>query len=193
MGDLIITSCRPLGGDLTDIHIKDGRIAKLAKGASRPKCAVEDAQGAVVLPGLVEAHTHLDKTMWGMGWYRNEVGPRLLDKIDNERASRKRLDIDPQRQSSRQVVQSLSNGTTHIRTHVDVDTDHGMWGVEGVMATRRCFDNVMDIEIVAFPQSGLLRRPGTVALMEEALKLGCEVVGGIDPCEVDRDRRKTEV
>jgi cytosine/creatinine deaminase len=51
----------------------------------------------------------------------------------------------------------------------------------------------MDIEIVAFPQAGLLQRPGTVALIEEALKLGCEVVGGIDPCEVDRDRRKTEV
>jgi cytosine/adenosine deaminase-related metal-dependent hydrolase len=82
---------------------------------------------------------------------------------------------------------SLAQGSTHIRSHVDIDTDHGMWGIEGVMATRERYCEIMDVEIVAFPQSGMLRRPGTVELMEQAMRLGCEIVGGLDPCAIDRD------
>jgi cytosine/adenosine deaminase-related metal-dependent hydrolase len=78
-------------------------------------------------------------------------------------------------------------GSTHTRSHVDVDTDLGLWGVEGIMKTRADYADIMDIELVAFPQSGLLRRPGTLELMHEAMKAGCEIVGGLDPCAVDRD------
>ncbi|SED67742.1 Cytosine/adenosine deaminase [Rhizobiales bacterium GAS188] len=185
--DLIIKNCRPMGGAATDLLVREGRIAELGTAIAVPGATVENAAGALLLPGLVEAHTHLDKTLWGMGWHKHAAGPRLIDKIDNERASKKRLDIDPARQSARQVVLSLSQGTTHIRSHVDVDTDHGLWGIEGVMAMRERYRDAMDVEIVAFPQSGMLRRPGTVELMEQAMRLGSEVVGGLDPCAIDRD------
>ncbi|SDR60234.1 Cytosine/adenosine deaminase [Rhizobiales bacterium GAS191] len=185
--DLIIKNCRPMGGAATDLLVREGRIAELGTAIAVPGATVENAAGALLLPGLVEAHTHLDKTLWGMGWHKHAAGPRLIDKIDNERASKKRLDIDPARQSARQVVLSLAQGTTHIRSHVDVDTDHGLWGIEGVMAMRERYRDAMDIEIVAFPQSGMLRRPGTVELMEQAMRLGSEVVGGLDPCAIDRD------
>ena len=185
--ELIIKNCRPMGGTTTDILVRDGRIVEIGKVAAAPGAKVEDAAGALVLPGLVEAHTHLDKTLWGMGWHKHAAGPRLIDKIDNERASKKRLDIDPARQSARQILLSLGKGTTHIRSHVDIDTEIGLWGIEGVMATRERYRDVMDVEIVAFPQSGMLRRSGTVELMEEAMRLGSEVVGGLDPCAVDRD------
>jgi cytosine deaminase len=148
---------------------------------------VEDGAGAILLPGLVEAHTHIDKTLWGMGWVPNSAGPRLIDKIDNERAVRAALGIEPGRQSARQVVQSLRKGTTQIRTHVDVDTVVGLSGIEGVLATRERYADVMDIEIVAFPQSGMLVRQGTVELLEESMRLGADVVGGLDPCGIDRD------
>ena len=95
--------------------------------------------------------------------------------------------MDPYRQSARQTIQSSIMGSTHIRSHVDVDTDHGMWGIEGVMRMRADYREIIDIEIVAFPQSGLLRRPGTLELMDQAMKLGAEVVGGLDPCAIDRD------
>ena len=137
--------------------------------------------------GLIEAHTHLDKTLLGLPWYRNAVGPKLIDKIDNERAVRASLPIDAQSQSAQQVRLAVSHGTTHIRSHVDIDTEIGVRGIEGVMATRTALADICGIDIVAFPQSGLLVRPGTLALMEEALRLGAETVGGLDPCAIDRD------
>lgn len=185
---LLLKNVRPYAGIALDILIENGRIARMAKDIVVPAgVLVEDGRGEIVIPGLVEAHTHLDKSLWGQPWYKNEVGPKLLDKIDNERESKKRLNIDPARQSARQSIQSSLMGSTHIRSHVDVDTEHGLWGVEGVMETRDAYRDIVDIEIVAFPQSGLLRRPGTLELMDAAMKAGCEVVGGLDPCAIDRD------
>ncbi|WP_426956695.1 amidohydrolase family protein [Muricoccus radiodurans] len=183
---LIVRNVRPWGGPLRDVMILDGKIAP--DGASPPAgTPEEDGAGHILLPGLVEAHTHLDKTMLGMPWYRNEVGPRLIDKIDNERATKKALGIDPHRQSMRQAIRSVAKGSTHIRSHVDVDTEIGLEGIEGVMRTRDALRDHVFIEIVAFPQSGLLARPGTLELLEEAMRMGSEVVGGLDPCGIDSD------
>ena len=188
MSDLLLKNVRPMGGAATDVLISAGKIARSSAGQSAPAgVAVEDGRGEILLPGLVEAHTHLDKSLWGLPWYTNDVGPRLLDKIDNERLNKRRLNMDPFTQSARQTVQSSLMGSTHIRSHVDVDTDHGMWGIEGIMRMREQYREIMDVEIVAFPQSGLLRRPGTLELMHEAMKLGSDVVGGLDPCTIDRD------
>ncbi|TAJ28278.1 amidohydrolase family protein [Bosea sp. (in: a-proteobacteria)] len=185
---LLLKNVRPYAGPAVDILVDGGRIARIGKDIAAPAgVAVEDGRGEIVIPGLVEAHTHLDKSLWGQPWYKNEVGPKLLDKIDNERENKKRLDIDPARQSARQSIQSSLMGSTHIRSHVDVDTEHGLWGVEGVMHTRDACRDIVDIELVAFPQSGLLRRPGTLELMDAAMKAGCEIVGGLDPCAIDRD------
>ena len=146
-----------------------------------------DGGGRIALPGLVEAHTHLDKSLLGLPWYRNEVGPRLLDKIENERRVRATLPIDPRRQSELQARQSVGHGSTFIRSHVDVDTECGISGIEGVIATREALAGIVDIDLVAFPQSGLLIRPGTLDLLDQALRLGAETVGGLDPCAIDRD------
>jgi cytosine/creatinine deaminase len=183
--DLTITNVRPMAGPLAAIHIVDGRIASIGEGSNQAEAL--DGGGAIALAGLVEAHTHLDKTLWGMGWHKHQAGPRLIDKIDNERALKKTLGIDAARQSARQIVLSVSHGTTHIRSHVDVDTEVGLSGIEGVMATRERYRDLIDLEIVAFPQSGMLVRPGTVELMDRALAMGAEVVGGLDPCAIDRD------
>ncbi|MDF1584803.1 amidohydrolase family protein [Marinimicrococcus flavescens] len=184
-GDLLLKNVRPLGGEPIDVLLREGRIAPAGApgGAAEPV----ECSGAILAPGLVEAHTHLDKTLVGMPWYRNEVGPLLVDKIDNERAQRRLLGIDPERQSARLALQALAFGSTHIRSHVDVDTELGLAAIEGVMATRDRLAGVVDIEIVAFPQSGLLVRPGTVELLEEAMRMGSQVVGGLDPCAIDRD------
>ncbi|MBP6852003.1 MAG: amidohydrolase family protein [Rhodoferax sp.] len=184
---LLVRNGRPMGGPACDLLIRDGHIAEIAPHIVAPDAGIEDVAGALVLPGLVEAHAHLDKSLWGMGWRPNDAGPRLIDKVDNERMLKRAINIDPARQSARQVVLSVGHGTTHIRSHVDVDTEIGLWGIEGVAATREAYADIVDIEIVAFPQSGLLRRPGTLALMDQAMREGATVVGGIDPCSMDRD------
>ncbi|MDF2812870.1 MAG: cytosine deaminase [Microvirga sp.] len=181
-----MTNVRPMGADATSITITKGRISGYGEAASNVADTL-DGGGAILIPGLVEAHTHLDKTLLGMPWYHNDVGPRLIDKIENERAQKRLLGIDPARQSERQALLSSSLGSTHIRSHVDVDTDLGLAGIEGVLETREKLRDIIDIEIVAFPQSGMLVRPGTVALMDQAMKLGAQVVGGLDPSAIDRD------
>ncbi len=186
-GDLLVTNVRPRGGAAANLLVKSGAVAGIGPAITASGIETVDGAGAILLPGLVEAHAHLDKTLLGMPWYRNEVGPRLIDKIDNERRQKSVLGIDPARQSARQVVQSSAFGSTHIRTHVDVDTESKLAGVEGVLKTRDAYRDLVDMDLVAFPQSGMLVRPGTLELMEEALKLGVENVGGIDPSSIDRD------
>ncbi len=186
MSALLLTDVRPLGGLAVDLLLLDGRITPAGTPVA-PGTPVLDGAGRIVLPGLIEAHTHLDKSLLGMAWYRNEVGPRLIDKIDNERAARIALPIPPARQSARQVALSVSHGSTHLRSHVDVDTECGLSGIEGVLETKAATLDSCTIQIVAFPQSGMLVRPGTLELMDQAMRLGADIVGGLDPCAIDRD------
>lgn len=184
---LLLRNVRPLGGEPIDLLVEDGKIARMAPGISAEGAAIEDGGGLIALPGLVEAHTHLDKTLWGMGWRPHQAGPGLIDRIETERRLKSEWDIDPRRQSRRQVDVSVAHGTTAIRSHVDVDTEIGLKGIEGVLATREEVRDLIDIQIVAFPQSGLMCRPGTLELMDAALHEGADVVGGLDPCGIDRD------
>lgn len=186
--DILLRGVRPFGKDQTDMLIRDGRIAQIAPNLPEQLGIKEEhCGGAILLPGLVEAHTHLDKSLWGMGWREHQAGPSLRDKIDNERRLRREWDIDPHRQSMRQALLSLGHGSTAIRSHVDVDTKVGLAGIEGVARTREELAGLVDIEIVAFPQSGLMSRPGTLELLDKALRGPADVVGGLDPCGIDAD------
>jgi cytosine deaminase len=191
VGDLLIRNVRPMGamdGTVGDVLVRDGRIHALgASLAATPGAAVEDGQGALLLPGLIEAHTHIDKTLWGMPWYVNEVGPNLTDRIDNERRWRAESGHDAGAQSLALSRAFLANGTTRLRTHVDIDTDAGLKHLHGVLATRERLRGQMEIQIAAFPQSGLLRRPGTAELLAQALREGADLLGGLDPQGIDGD------
>jgi len=145
----------------------------------------------LLLPGLVEGHTHLDKTMWGMDWYRNEVGVNLIDKIENERAFRHASGHDAAAQSLVLAKAFLALGTTRLRTHVDVDTQAGLRHLEGTLRTREALRTLQQIQVVAFPQSGLLGRPGTAELLDQSLAMGADVLGGLDPCAIDGDPVKS--
>jgi cytosine/adenosine deaminase-related metal-dependent hydrolase len=175
-------------GDTVDLLVRDGRIVDVGgRLASAADTEVVEGAGRLLFPGFIDAHTHMDKTLLGMGWNRHEVGPALIDKIENERRLRREHGIDPYRQSTRQARMALAAGTTHIRTFVDIDTEVGLAGFEGVMRTRQDVADALDIQVVAFPQSGMLVRPGTVELMDAALRQGAQVVGGLDPSAIDRD------
>ncbi len=102
--DLLIRNVRRGGGRATDMLVRDGKIAAVGAGAASADATVFDAGGRLMIPGLVEAHTHLDKSFWGMGWHRHTAGPALIDKIETERRNRREFDIDANRQSGRLVA-----------------------------------------------------------------------------------------
>jgi cytosine/adenosine deaminase-related metal-dependent hydrolase len=185
---LVITNVRLPDGQPVTVSIADGRIAALGPDlVAPPGAAVEDGGGALLLPGFVEGHTHIDKSNWGLPWYRNEVGATLLERINNERRWRKESGHDAGAQSLALARAFLQAGTTRLRTHVDVDTDAGLRYVEGVLQTRETLRDVLDIQMVAFPQSGLLGRPGTGELLGRALAGGADVLGALDPSLIDGD------
>lgn len=187
MSDLIIRNIRPFGGAATDVLIRDGIITEFGQIADLPGVPVEDGGNAILWPGLIDAHTHLDKTTWGMDWHENNRQAILRERIDFERENRLQLGLDPHRQSMRHAIGLAAHGASHIRSHVDIDPTHGLRLVEGVEETREKLQGIIDIEIVAFPQSGVMVMPGVIDLLDEALANGCEVLGGIDPCGIDRD------
>lgn len=187
MTNLLLRNVRPMAGDSCDILIKDGKIAAFGQFTPEPGMPVEDGGNSIVIPGLIDAHTHLDKTTWGMPWHENNRAAVLRERIDFERENRSAIGIDPHRQSMRHAIGLAAHGATHIRSHVDIDPTHGLSIVEGVWETREKLRGIIDIEIVAFPQSGVMVMPGTAELLDEALRQGCEVLGGIDPCGIDRD------
>lgn len=187
MTNLLLRNVRPHGGAVSDLLIRDGKIAGIGRFEPDAGMPVEDGGGAIAVPGLIDAHTHLDKTTWGMPWHENNRRATLRDRIDFERENRVAIGIDPHRQSMRHAIGLAAHGATHIRSHVDIDTTHKLSLVDGVMETREKLKGFIDIEIVAFPQSGVMVMPGTLELLDEALAQGCEVLGGIDPCGIDRD------
>jgi cytosine deaminase len=185
---ILLRHVRPMGGASADILIEQGRIAAIGTGLTASAgAAVEDGNGALALPGLIEGHAHIDKTLWGMDWVPNDVGPTIQDKIDTERRFRAATSHDARAQSERIAREYLANGTTRIRTFVDIDTEAGLKHLHAVLATRAALADAIEMQIVAFPQSGLLVRPGTEALLDQAMAAGADVVGGLDPCAIDRD------
>lgn len=186
---LLIKNVRPMGAENVDALLTDGVIERMEPGLEQPNpdAAVVDGGNGLLLPGFVDGHSHIDKSFWGLPWYPHQAGPRLIDKIENERRLRRGTNLSPQSQSERLARQAIAMGTTHIRTHVDIDTEIRLSNFEGVMVTRERLQEFVDIQVVAFPQSGLLIRPGTLELVEEAVRQGAEVVGGLDPAGIDRD------
>ncbi|ACC74418.1 amidohydrolase family protein [Paraburkholderia phymatum] len=185
---MLLTDVRMPDGVRVDVAIAEGRIAAIGPDLQvKHEVAREHGNGALLLPGFVEGHTHLDKTMWGMRWYRNEVGPTLTDRIDNERRFRAQSGHDAAAASLALAHAFLQMGTTRLRTHVDIDTDAGLKHLEGVLTTRDALGDVLDMQTVAFPQSGMLIREGTIALLDDALRAGADVLGALDPALIDGD------
>jgi cytosine/creatinine deaminase len=187
--NLLVQNVRPMNAEPVDLLIEAGHFAAIGQNldAAGDDVEVIDGAGRLLFSGFVDAHAHMDKSLLGMGWQRNEVGSNLRDKIDNERRMRVERNIDFHQQTTRIAHRYISYGTTHIRSFVDIDTDIKLSAFEGLMRTRDDLKDFLTIQVVSFPQSGMLVRPGTVELMEEALKNGAEVVGGLDPSTIDRD------
>ena len=188
--NFILKNVRPLDGQTTDVMVREGVIEQIASdikvnGDSLP---TYEGHGQILLPGLVNAHAHLDDNLLGVPWPRNEVpASGIEDMIHYSREVWKHLGLSSRMQSIRQVRASLAAGITHIRSHVHIQPDYGMEHVVGALKTREEYKGLIDIQLVAFPQLGVVDDPVTLKMIEEALDLGVECIGGIDPSMRNRN------
>jgi cytosine deaminase len=186
----VLRNVRPMGDAAADLLIADGRITAVLPGGtadgSLPLLA--DGAGQLLLPALVEAHTHLDKTLWNMPWRPNTAGPTRWHRITNEQAVlRDEIQVPMAERTGALIEHCIAQGSLHIRSHVDAQTAWGIGHVEAMLDIRRRYADLVDMQLVTFPQGGMLCSPGAVALMEQSLALGVDVVGGIDPAAIDGD------
>ena len=186
---LLLRNVRPMGGPGVDLLVDGGRIAEVGERLPAPTGAtVVDGRGQLALPGLVDAHAHLDKTLWGLPWRPHTAGDGLAALIENEHQGRAELaeaGVTVAQRAANLLGAYVAAGTTHIRSHVDVDTVAGLDSLHGVLETRAAFADRITVELVAFPQSGLLVRPGTAELLEAAAREGADLIGGLDPAGFD--------
>lgn len=186
--DLLIKNARVWDDrDLVSIAISDGKISDVGTDLREPSSEHLDAAGRAVLPGFVEPHLHMDKALL----YRRqptrdgtlEEAIRLTGKL---KAEQDREDV---LERSRTVLDmAVRAGTTAIRVHPDVDPLQGLLGVETALELQQEYRHLIDLQIVAFPQEGIVKSPGTLDLMTEAMKMGASVVGGCPYNEPDWDR-----
>ncbi|MBM4355287.1 MAG: cytosine deaminase, partial [Deltaproteobacteria bacterium] len=186
--DLIIRNARLRSKEgLTDVGIVDGKIAAIEERIAASATQEIDARGRLVTESFVNTHLHLCKVYTlsmmdelalaayhgdGMGKAMNaiELAARIKEKYDEEW-------ILPNVRKALRLAARF--GCTHIRAFADVDSKAKLVGVKALLKAREEFRGVVDVQVVAFPQDGVAREPGTLGLIRNAMELGANVVGGI--------------
>ncbi|MFE4723736.1 amidohydrolase, partial [Streptomyces sp. NPDC056728] len=169
------------------VLVADGRIAAITPPALPEEYEVVDGGGALALPSPVDAHIHPDKTTWGQTWLSRTPASSLRDLIDGDVAARADMPAPVEDRAGALMDRAITRGTRAMRAHVDVAPVHGLSNVHGVRAAAASRADLLDVQVVAFPQLGLLTEPGTAELLEKALSEGAEVLGRLDPVGVDGD------
>src|SRR2546421_7078594 len=179
-------------GDLVDIVVERELIHDTAAGAAAGVSDRIDCAGKLVLPAFIDSHVHLDKAL-----IRDDLREHdgtLTGAIGAIHERKRRYSVEDVRSRARAVIEeSVRLGTTRLRSHVDVDTIGGLTPLEGVMAAAADCSDIAEVRTVAFPQEGLLRDPGAHDLMEAALEMGADVVGGMPHWEADEAAQREHV
>lgn len=191
--ETLFTRAKLADGAIKDIGVTDGRIVSIEPAGSVVTAGeIVELEGALVVPGFVEGHIHLDTSFYGDAWIPHkpctngfDVHERVAFQAENM-AQAAPMDV----RARNQLDLCIANGSTHMRSHVMVDGSVGLKSLETVLAVREEYRGLIDIQLVAFPQSGILKSPGTPQLMDEAVAMGADLVGGLDPASFDRDVEK---
>ena len=186
---LVVTGARLRSGGVVDVHCAGGVVTALAPVGSTPPdgAVVVPADGGLVTEPFVDAHLHLDKVhtlpLIGDAALQAYTSAGMADSargIDLARAVKEHYTVDRLLPAIRSVLaDGVRNGVLHVQAFADVDTAAGLVGVQAVLAAREEFRDRVDVSVVAFPQDGVLRDPGAAELVEQAMALGADVVGGI--------------
>ncbi|MGV1761043.1 amidohydrolase family protein [Rhizobium sp. A22-96] len=191
--ETLFTRAKLANGSIRDIGVANGRIVAIEPTGSAVEASqIVKLEGALVVPGFVEGHIHLDTSFYGDAWIPHkpctngfDVHERVAFQAENM-AQAAPMDV----RARSQLDLCIANGSTHMRSHVMVDGSVGLKSLETILAVREEYRGLIDIQLVAFPQSGILKSPGTPQLLDEAITMGADLVGGLDPASFDRDIEK---
>ena len=192
---MLITNVRPWGTAAVDLLIENGLIAAVtphvptSSGQSAPDADAEvvDGRGRLVVPSFSDVHVHLDSTRIGLPFREHTGAPGVWGMMLNDRNNWRTAEIGIEERVAGTLERMIARGTTRVRSYAQVDVDCKLEKFDAVMAAKQKFAGHADVQIMTFPQAGILREAGTVELLEESLKQGADVMGGIDPSQLDRD------
>ncbi len=178
-------------GRAVDVRIADGKIAAIRSAAASPSLADGEAHipcgGRLLAPSFCDGHIHLDKTFSGLPYMRYRPGSTVEERIEAEKEIRRTMTVPVFERGGNLLRKIIGFGTGTLRTHVDIDTEIGLTHLHEVLKLKESFAHAVDMQIVAFPQSGILRDPGVADLLAAAMEEGATHVGGLDPVGIDGD------
>jgi len=185
--EFLLANARLDDGSLVDVTVRDGRVAAVAPAGPAPSAGGLDLQGRLLCPAFVDGHIHLDKTLLGLPWQSHRPGAGVAERIAAEKRQLAETTLPVAERARTLLRQVIAHGTTRLRCHVDIDPGVGLANLHAVLAVAEELRGTIDIQIVAFPQSGILAAPGTADLLAAAIVDGASVVGGLDPAGIDGD------
>ncbi|GIO89443.1 amidohydrolase [Paenibacillus lactis] len=175
------------------VKIENGVFAEIRPGHDLPKTTlpVRDLSKGLMLPAFRDMHIHLDKTYYGGPWKAPSVPTKgIVSRLEEEERLLPEL-LPVARERAEELLDLLIRfGSTQIRSHCNVDPVIGLHNLEATMQAVEHYKDRASVEIVAFPQHGLLRSQST-ALVREALRNGASIVGGVDPATLDENMEKS--
>ncbi|WP_336647963.1 amidohydrolase family protein [Microbacterium sp. MMO-10] len=186
---MLIRDARPWGGPASDVVIEDGRIAAVRPhDESVPLGAGDvDGRGRLLLPSFSDVHVHLDSSRIGLPFREHTGAPGVWAMMMNDRRNWRNTDVPHAEIVAGTLETMIARGTTRVRSYAQVDVDCKLEKFDSVMAAKEKFAGVAEVQVMTFPQAGILLEEGTVDYLEESLKQGADVMGGIDPSQLDRD------
>ncbi|GFK21413.1 amidohydrolase family protein [Tetragenococcus halophilus] len=177
--DLLIKNAR-IEDDrpLQDVAIDDGKITQVAEDIQDKADKEIEADGRVLVPGFVESHVHLDKAL--ISDRRPNKSGTLQEAITVTAELKPTFTKEDVYDRARRVLDMIvAHGVTAIRSHAEFDPAQGFTGFDTILDLKEEYKNLVDIQVVAFPQEGIFKAPGTEKMMHEAMEKGADVVGGI--------------
>jgi cytosine deaminase len=176
-----------------DLGIGGGRIQRIAPRLDARAPREIDAEGQLTTPSFVEPHIHLDKALTADRARENTTN-FFEDAVALMREVKRGYTVADVAARATEVIHGLvGHGVTFIRSYVDVDSIVGLVALDGVVRARERCRHLAHIELIAFPQEGILRDPGTAALMARAMERGADVVGGMPFAELIEDDQRRHV
>lgn len=200
--DLVIRNCTLLDDNGTfDVKIDGGLITGIEPSSKSQGAEVIEADGNLVAPAFVNGHMHLCKTYTydegDSSALRQYTSPDMGGAMHGiELAATVKKSYTPETVYARALKaarEGLANGVLFVQAFADTDTTAGLAGFQGVARVRDELRDTMNIQVVAFPQDGIHKDPGADAIVEQALRAGADVVGGIPWIELTDEEARSHV